>query len=101
MDNNKLYSCNMFIMKKKLLDNYASWLFAIFDELEKNIDISNYDDYNKRIYGFLSERLFNVWVLNNKLKIKEITVYNTEDNFIQSFIKEIFNKIMSSLKGNK
>ncbi len=74
-----LFICNMFISKKEIFDDYYSWLFDILFELEKKCDISNYDDYNKRLFGFMSERLFNVWLIKNKhLKIKKMPVYNTD-----------------------
>jgi len=76
MSSRSLYIYNMFIMKKFLFDEYCKWLFNILFMLEKRIDISIYDNYNRRIFGFLSERLFNVWLLNiNKnIKIKEINI---------------------------
>lgn len=77
-----LYAFNMFIMKKENFDKYMEWLFNIFDEFEKDLDLEKYDSYNKRVFGFLSERLFNVWILNNKLKIKEIDVSNIDENAI-------------------
>lgn len=74
-----LYLCNMFIAKKKTFDEYYNWLFKILFELEKKVDLSNYDDYNKRIFGFMSERLFNVWLLKHKeLRIKRMPVYNID-----------------------
>lgn len=77
----KIYIYNMVITKKELFDQYCNWLFNILFELEKNLDLSDYDDYNKRVYGFLSERLFNVWIEKNKniLKIKNSVVMNSED----------------------
>lgn len=80
MKRNYLHSFNMFATKKALIDKYCEWLFDVLFELEKETDISKYDDYNKRIYGFLSERLFNIWVLKNNLKICEVDVYNIEEN---------------------
>lgn len=75
----KLYICNMIIAKKEYFNNYCEWLFDILFELEKKIDLSNYDEYNKRIFGFLSERLLNVWLYKNKdLKIKQKVVYNID-----------------------
>ena len=81
----KIYTYNMFISRKKVFDDYYKRLFDILFEAEKIIDISNYDNYNKRVYGFLSERLFNVWIEKNKdnLKIKEMPVYNSEEKIIK------------------
>lgn len=74
MNNNKLYTFNMFVMSKENLDKYCEWLFPILFELEKKVDISKYDEYQKRVFGFLSERLFNVWLDMQELKIKEMPV---------------------------
>lgn len=79
LNEKKIYTYNMFIMKKEKFDDYMKWLFDILFQLEREIDISNYDDYNKRIFGFLSERLFNVWIKKQKFKIKEINVYNIDE----------------------
>lgn len=78
MDRTKLHILNMFVMKKDLFDKYCQWLFDIEFELEKRIDISGYDAYNARIYGFLSERLFNVWLEKQNLKTVEVNVINLE-----------------------
>lgn len=78
MNGKTLYLYNMFIMKKSDFNEYCSWLFDILFELEEKIDLSNYDSYQRRIYGFLSERLFNVWILNKRLKVKELDVINIE-----------------------
>lgn len=74
-----LYICNMFIARKEIFDEYYKWLFDILFELEKRTDISQYDDYNKRLFGFMSERLFNVWLLKHKeLKVQKMPVYNID-----------------------
>lgn len=78
MNGKTLHLYNMFIMKKYDFDNYCEWLFNILFELEKRVDISNYNNYQKRIYGFLSERLFNVWVIKQGLNIQETPVLNME-----------------------
>ena len=78
MDRTKLHILNMFVMKKALFNEYCQWLFSIEFELEKKIDVSKYDSYNSRVFGFLSERLFNVWLEKQKLKIAEVNVINLE-----------------------
>lgn len=75
---NKMAPFNMFYTSKEQLDSYCKWLFTILFEVEKVVDVSNYDDFQKRLFGFLSEELFNVWIKkNNTLKVKYLTVYNT------------------------
>ena len=78
MQHKKLHLFNMFVMQKKEFDLYMSWLFMILFELEKRIDITTYDSYQARLFGFLSERLLNVWVIKNNLRIKELKVANLE-----------------------
>ena len=53
---------NMFIMRRDLLDHYCTWLFDVLDRAERHINLSAYDEYNKRVFGFLSDRLLDVWV---------------------------------------
>lgn len=81
------YVFNMFIGQKDLLDVYFEWLFQILDALEKEIDLSVYNDYNKRMYGFVAERLINIWIHHNNLKVKEIPVYMTDKPSLKEKIK--------------
>lgn len=71
MQGNKYYFGNLCVMRKQLFDSYCSWLFTIFFEMEKKIDVSNYDDYHKRIFGFLSEELLLVYITARNLRVKE------------------------------
>ncbi len=93
MSKKSFYAFNMFIMPKKLLNRYLEWLFDILFELETRIKITNYNSYNSRVYGFLSERLFNVWLEKNNIKIKEEQVYNIEENVIKQDITSLIKRI--------
>lgn len=97
MNQTSIYPCNMFITSKNLMDKYCSWLFDILFELEKETNLENYDDYQKRIFGFLSERLLNVWILKNNLKIKEINMWINENNYLQEK-KRILNLYIQKLQ---
>lgn len=68
------YFGNIMVASKPLFDAYAKWLFTILLEVEKRIDISSYDDYHKRVFGFISEFLLLVWVEANQLKAYECMV---------------------------
>lgn len=61
---------NVFIAKKELADEYCEWIFNILFEVEKRINYLDRDAYQQRVFGFLSERLFNVWLLHKDLKVK-------------------------------
>lgn len=68
------YYTNIFIMKKDIFHSYASWLFDILFALEKQTDVSNYNFQEARIYGYISEWLFGIWLTHNlsKYKVKEL-----------------------------
>ncbi|MGN0350678.1 MAG: DUF4422 domain-containing protein [Roseburia sp.] len=67
----KFYYGNLCVTSKKIFDEYCEWLFQIFFELQKCVDLSSYDDYHKRLFGFLSEELLLVYITARKLKVKE------------------------------
>lgn len=69
---------NMFIMKKELADQYCEWLFDILSELEKRIDTTNMSVFDARLFGRISERLLNVWIMTNHIPYKEIGYVHME-----------------------
>lgn len=71
---NKTYFGNIMVAKKELYDAYCEWLFTIFFELQKRIDLTFEDDYHRRVFGFISEFLLYVWVTARKLKAFECRV---------------------------
>lgn len=87
---------NMFIMKKEIFDAYCSWLFEILFELEKRLDISDYSKNDARVFGFVSERLIDVWIENNKLSYLEMPVeFMEKENWLKkgsAFLKRKFAK---------
>ena len=68
------YFANMMICTKQLYDEYCTWLFDILFEVRRRIDTSGYDNYRKRVYGFLSEFLLTVWIVKNGLHVYESCV---------------------------
>ena len=76
---------NMFVMRRDLYDAYCQWMFDILFELEKRLDISSFDAYNTRVFGFVSERLLDVWLEKNGIAYKEQNVSFMEP---QNWIKK-------------
>ncbi len=82
------YFGNMMVCSKTLYDAYCEWLFGIFEKAEGQIDASGYDDYHKRVYGFLSEFLLYVWVRVRGLRVYECKVGMTDEKRETAEIKE-------------
>ncbi|WP_167459543.1 DUF4422 domain-containing protein [Pedobacter jejuensis] len=66
----KMHCYNMFISSKEVFGKYCSWLFPILFELERKVKLSEYE-YQQRILGFLSERLFNLYLFHYNLQKAE------------------------------
>lgn len=107
--NNKLSPFNMFVTNKEILNEYCDWLFTILKEIEDKIYISQYP-YQQRVFGFMAERLLNVFVYHKKLKVKYIDVafIGTElkskkniNEFISNSAKEIMFQIGIQKTKNK
>ncbi|MFT8872024.1 MAG: DUF4422 domain-containing protein [Sporolactobacillus sp.] len=80
MADDGLYLYNMFVMSRQLMDAYCSWLFPLLAEVERHVSLADYDDYQKRLIGFLGERLFNVWLHHHPLlRVKPLKIINIED----------------------
>ena len=97
MDRHSNYPYNMLICSKKHFNEYSKWLFDILFEVEKRTDLTGYTQQQARIYGFMSERLLEVWVLHNSLKIKHLRVFNNEMKYslkkrLIDILSIIFNK---------
>lgn len=70
---NKFSAYNMFVLKIDDFSSYCEWLFGILSEIEEKCNITNYDAYQKRIYGFMAERLLRVWCSKN-IKMRYMSV---------------------------
>ena len=62
---------NMFIAKKEIISPYCEWVFPLLEEVENRIDVEEYP----RVFGLITEAIFNVWIEYNKLNIKEVPIY--------------------------
>ena len=58
--------CNMFVMKKKIFEEYCEFIFPILFELEKQVDLLGRDLYQKRVLAFLAERLTSLFIYSKK-----------------------------------
>lgn len=91
------YMFNMLITRKEIWDKYCEWLFDILRRMEPNVDLSDKSAFDKRVFGRVSEILFNVWLdynMREGLTVKEVRCIHMEPvNWINkgtSFLKAKF-----------
>lgn len=87
---------NMFVMRSDLFDSYCKWLFGILNSVEQRIDISNYDQQELRVFGYISELLLDVWLEKNQLRVTEMPVMFMEK---QNWFKKIGMFIYRKVRG--
>lgn len=76
---NNLYSpCNMFIMRRAVLDELCRWLFPLLFQVAEHGGEKE-DSYRNRYPGFLSERLISFFAENNRGKYK---IVYADKNFL-------------------
>lgn len=89
---------NMFIMKRPQFDAYCEWLFDVLFELERRLNISSYSAYDIRVFGFVAERLLDVWIMANKVDYVELPVVHLES---QHWPRKALMFLWRKLKGGR
>ena len=108
LENNKFSPFNMFIMSWKQFDQYCNWLFPILEKLEKEIDITSYPNDQKRIYGYLGERLLNIYIKAEGIKTKQYPILKISDEpeidnistikyLLRSYLRDIYVKLSAKI----
>ena len=94
---------NMMIMEKNLLDEYCNWLFDILIEVFKRVDISNYESFERRYIGRISEILFNVWIekMLRSYQIKKSQIMELGCDVEENLIKKIPSFLKAKFLGKK
>lgn len=71
---------NMFVMRRPFFEAYCAWLFDVLFELERRLDTSSYSPYDARVFGFVGERLLDVWLdrMRGRVRMVELPVLHLE-----------------------
>ena len=81
MNKRSLHIYNMFIMKYDIFIDYCDFLFDVLNKVEDKLgDVD-------RLYGYLGERLLDIYIDKNNIDYKEVNVINTEK---VNWIKKVF-----------
>lgn len=65
---------NMFIARREVIGRYVEWLFPLMELLESRLDIAGRNPAQRRVYGFLAERLLNLYVMHHDLRTRYLRV---------------------------
>ena len=77
LDGRDNYYGNLSVMPRALFDEYCSWMFSVLMEASEEIDVSGYDAYHARVFGFLSETFLMTFVRQNGLRPYESPILFT------------------------
>ena len=69
---------NMLLARRPVLEAYCAWLFPVLFALEERLDIRGYTAYDQRVFGFVAERLLDVWLEVAQVRWRELPVLYTE-----------------------
>lgn len=63
-----------FLTRKKFLNRYCEWVFAVIDRFERILTERHYQILRNRFFGFFIEFLERVWIINNPINILELPI---------------------------
>jgi len=90
MNSRSLHIYNMFIMKYDLFINYCDFLFDVLNKIENKLgDVD-------RLYGYIGERLLDVYLNKNNIEYREVNVINTESI---NWVKKIYEFLRRKIKN--
>ena len=78
MNSTTIYKCNMFVARRNVFDAYCRWLFSfIIDATEEALRVAHLQNLSwspRRLMSFLGERMLTVWLIKNRLRVKELKI---------------------------
>lgn len=92
---------NMCILKRKYLNEYCEFVFDILEELENRVDLDGLSAFDARLFGRVSEIIFNAWILKERAEgvaIKEISYIHMEK---VNWLKKGINFLGAKFGGRK
>lgn len=66
------YFGNIFIMSRELYDRYCGWLFPLLEEFDRQTDLSGRSVQEKRVDGYLAERLLGVFYTQHRDQLRTL-----------------------------
>ncbi len=84
----KIYFGNISIMKKEVFDDYCSFLFSVLEKYDSLSDTSLYNEQEKRVNGYLGERLLGIYYTKRKNELKTVEIPRVHFSSGSSYYKQ-------------
>lgn len=78
MSGTKAHMFNMFVAEGDVFNAYCEWLFFVLEKIESSLDSTEYDAFNARWPGRISEMLLDTWLSTNDIKLAEMPTISPE-----------------------
>ena len=75
---NWMYTCNMFVARRDILNEYCEWLFSFIIDAADRIDVTGADFYQRRVAGYYAEIMWTVWLREHSLKVCRLPIVMQE-----------------------
>ena len=87
---------NIYIMRKPVFHDYCAWLFPILEEFDRRADVSAYGPQERRVNGYLAERLFGVWLthVRGSLRVLELPRVHFVQDKTERRKKQLLNMLL-------
>lgn len=72
MQRQEMHGRNMFVTSRRHFLCYSEWLLGLLLRLEKRVEIPYEDKYQRRLFGFLAERMLDVYLTRHHLTCREL-----------------------------
>lgn len=86
MNQKSTICCNISVMRRDIFNKYCEFIFNILFEVEKIITINYENSYQRRVFGFLAERLTNIFIEHIRNTDKKINILNNRMVYINKEI---------------
>lgn len=90
MAGDRAYFNNMFVMRRDLFSSLCGWMFPILAHIEPLIPIHQYGTQAKRVMGYLSERLLNLWLLEHRRHHPETSIAELDRVFVSDTTPKVW-----------
>lgn len=79
LNSKRMYVCNMFVSRRKILNEYCEWLFSFLLDVTDKLDVTGLPFMQKRACGFYAEAMWTVWMRRQKYRVYKLPFIFTDD----------------------